>query len=509
MPRFPLPPEVLTLVFKYAITSIYLIDYSPLAGPYGGYYSDLRFRKGLLHVCRAWHEAAIQVLYEDVVFRRCIQIPMFLDTLAKAPYLGRVVKSIMILCPPPPDCEERFTGDIQKLYGCCPMATHIEYHPSFYNSHGPEGSRTKDFIPPISQNITHFTFGKCVPYAVVAICLEPVQGTLRSLSFVLGEDSQPIPANQKLSFPHLDTLAVVVHDYRHDQWNHLSRWEVTSLTHLTFFSLRGCAADEAMLELIKQSGQALRFLHIQTTSGLVQCYLDVCPNIEHLVIPENLGYFEFTKLIHPKIRWLDVWPLGLNLDIDDLSTLLDVNHLPSLQGVRTFHVSFYQFFQLPLVYPPDLHAKGGPQSNSEYDNLQLPLDLCACWIKREWLGYTFLHPLRHVVKHPDQVLDELLEKWCNQVGEHTGSNLEPQIPGMEKGKGLEDDDDPGDDWIPSEDDLGSDSSEGSDPNDVDDVEDITLEERGSLGHWYTSTGNLPIKYSTEDMVMRTHRHRFK
>ncbi|TFK70616.1 hypothetical protein BDN72DRAFT_896307 [Pluteus cervinus] len=515
-PSSQLPPEVLSVIFKYAITSTYLLDYSPLAGIYGGYYSDLRFRKGLLHVCRVWHEAAIQVLYEDVVFRRCIQIPMFLGTLERVPYLRGVVKSIMILCHPLPDCEEKFTGDIQKLYESCAKATHIEYLPPFYEANRLEGSRTKDFIPPISQNITHFTFGTCVPYAIVAICLEQVQGTIRSLSITMGEDSDPAPATQKLSFPHLNILEIISFDYRPDQWNHLLSWEAYSITHLAFSSPRGWRPEvlEGILELMKNRhlGQALKFLHIRTESN-IQRHLDVCPRLEHLVVPQNQV---FNKLTHPKIRWLDLWPTGLNLDIDDLSEFLDTDHLPRLRGVRTFHVSLYPFLQLPLLYPPDLHVEGGPQSGLEEDGIQLPLEICACWTKLERFGWTFLHPLKDIVKHPHQVLDELCGKWCNQVEDQmpVASELEPQTPetSTDKSEGLGDDEDSEDlDWIPSEEDSDGDlTSEGSDSDVGDDMGDIPLEERESIDRkWVRSYPSMSIRHSTLDVVIRTYRHRLQ
>ncbi|TFK70604.1 hypothetical protein BDN72DRAFT_838676 [Pluteus cervinus] len=501
--RSSLPPEVLTLIFKYAITFTYLLDYSPLASPSGGYYNDLRFKKGLLHVCRVWHEAAIRVLYEDVVFRRCTQIPMFLDTLGKSPYLEGVVKSIMILCNPLPDCEERFTGDIQKLYECCPKATHIEYHPPFCTTGGFEESTatTKEFIPPISHHITHLTFGKCVSYAVLENCLKQVQGTLRSLSFTLGIIS---PATQTLSFPHLNMLQVVFHGDRRDTWDHLSKWETPSLTHFTFHALKARIPEAALVTLLKSSAQSLRFFHIQTSSN-VQPFLDVCPELEHLVVTSNQNVDEF---VHPKIRWLDVWPTKSNVDTRTLCKLLDedIDHLPRLRGIRNFHVSLHTFLQLPLIFPPDLHVK-----RDFGDEVELPLDICACWIKRKRFEWTFLHPLRSFVEDHTLSRDEFLERWLAPVdGDDEREDSNSVRRGSEKenlkGEALEEVEDMEDpDWVPFEDDSESDlTSEDSDLDAEDDGDHIPIEETQSLG-WVPGV----FGFQGGETVMRTYRHKLQ
>ncbi|TFK74216.1 hypothetical protein BDN72DRAFT_76950 [Pluteus cervinus] len=415
-PAPPLPLEIWTQIFKHTTICDYLVDYSPAAGLYSHYLRDLRFRKGLLLVCRSWYMAGLSRLYRDVVFRRCTQISPFVETLRQIPHVQHLVKSMMFIFFVPLECHQSFEQDLQDLWEVCPGLTRLDYHMSLVVL----GPSIPSPMFPMSASITHLALGDLIPWNTIHDCLDQLRDVLVSLRVTLW--NIPSYRTRALSFPRLTSLEIKTILGRSytipDISTIISQWDASALTNLTLrIADQPFSSDLAFLDFLRKCGRRITFLQLDMDNN-DQRFLDLCPNLDHLVVRPTTHVSELT---HPKVKWVDIWPMKGGPSPEPANFDKELPGLPALLGVRLFDASLYPFRPLVLAIPPDLSIRTRAGHPPQILEDELPQELCACWIQatKSELMITSVHPIVQFTKSNDEIVQELLDELGLDEGEST------------------------------------------------------------------------------------------
>ncbi|KAI9060170.1 hypothetical protein FKP32DRAFT_1760449 [Trametes sanguinea] len=138
--RSTVAPELLLRIFRAARTPRFQQDPAPGQRADSPWLTELRFRKGLVLVCKGWSGPASEALYEDIVLRRMGQIAGLAHTLLGAADtvavtngqrdLAHLVKSVrMDWCIVLPNCMDAIRDALQTIFELCTRLRAFEFYP--------------------------------------------------------------------------------------------------------------------------------------------------------------------------------------------------------------------------------------------------------------------------------------------------------------------------------------------------------------------------------------------
>ncbi|KAL0565022.1 hypothetical protein V5O48_017011 [Marasmius crinis-equi] len=118
IPYHHLPPEILLVIFRFALPPPVFLNPRTIT-------SSIEQKKALLVVCRSWHDAAMEMLYEEVHLHSLISLLRFINALEESGR-GSHVKSLTIdALTPTPDSRTDFQTPLilnRALHLCTNLA---------------------------------------------------------------------------------------------------------------------------------------------------------------------------------------------------------------------------------------------------------------------------------------------------------------------------------------------------------------------------------------------------
>ncbi|TBU62017.1 hypothetical protein BD310DRAFT_974602 [Dichomitus squalens] len=355
VPKVPLhitsfPPEVLLRIFRATVPPWHECDPSVMR-PWNPWLDELRFRKNLVLVCKAFAGPATAVLYEDIVLRRMGQIPALASTLSSGTgrALGPLIRHIRIdSCVIWAPCADVVREDVMYVLRQCPALCSFAFHPhpNFPTAHSPREDDAADawdgFNPDWVLHDHTDEMGRLLQDKLAAglreldisMTLSEVQvvelhgllsaaSSLRTLKlgpvntpYGFVEDRSSLPP---LELPRLEQLQMYV-DHAPFTDYVACKWVLPSLTDLTAIHC-GYLPDT----LLEAHGRRLTYLHISPEKkdrifdySWKRCLLEGlsflsswCPVLEHLVFPASGQLASASHIIaalrSPTLRFLDIW----------------------------------------------------------------------------------------------------------------------------------------------------------------------------------------------------------
>ncbi|KAI0757939.1 hypothetical protein C8Q74DRAFT_289204 [Fomes fomentarius] len=115
-----LPHEILLSIFRLTQPHIHQYNTSVILGPRNPWLIQLRTKKALVLVCKAWSAPATVVLYDNIVLRRMGQISALANTLLKHSKLAVLVRSLCLeSCVILQHCADAAREDLGSGVGWC------------------------------------------------------------------------------------------------------------------------------------------------------------------------------------------------------------------------------------------------------------------------------------------------------------------------------------------------------------------------------------------------------
>ncbi|KAF7362167.1 hypothetical protein MVEN_00562800 [Mycena venus] len=350
------PQEILRHIFDFVIPPPFLLDPSISYGPDSPWCQSIRAKMSLINVCWAWYNAAIDALYENIAFRNVCQVSALLRTLQNQTSLdfGQMIKEIGIHCFAPEGYSAVFRNDLNAVVAGAPRLSSVVLHTP-WTSPLPVPLELKD-IP----SLAHLDCGPTVNYSDVHEHIGHLSHTLLSLSIHYYDASVASPAEAVHTFYHLETLrcpasAVSLISKR------LILPKLKTL--ILQYSLKEAelGACLAFCKIFGQNIRTLSFWPVGAISSLkyygsnaadIQPILEVCPRLEHLILPCALA--SSPDLSHSKIKWIDFWSMYNASFPNSIPT----TNFPCIQGIRQLMVSGPLLFRhIPTVIPPHLNLQ--------------------------------------------------------------------------------------------------------------------------------------------------------
>lgn len=392
-----LPPEILLRIFSATKSPLYEHDPSIVRGrnPWLG---EIRFRKGLVLVCKAWSWPATAILYEDIVLREMGQILALARTLSSGgtrDFCGLIHHLRMDSCVVWAPCTVVIREDLLAILQQCVALRSLSFHP---HPHFPDANHAADvsggwegFNPTWFVQDHSDGFGQALQSRLssglreldIASTLSETQvvelhklltsaQSLRSLKIgpvaVSGTLQDAITVLETLILPALSELQLHVN---HTAFITLvsSRWKMPSLKSVT--ALASPALPE---ELLRSHGRSLTYLNIcpKKKSGAYDhrwesCEAtalrelpELCPVLDHFVFPASKPTTRAADILAnafpPTLRYLDIWchtcdaPRG-RIE-SECQRMVNGGNSPALVRIRRLRRIVYP--DLPLICHPSL-----------------------------------------------------------------------------------------------------------------------------------------------------------
>ncbi|KAG6897672.1 hypothetical protein C0992_012421 [Termitomyces sp. T32_za158] len=363
-----LPFEILDMIFQHAVAPDFLLDSSLTAGPNSPWCHARNMKLALALVSRTWYAPGIGLLYKEVAIRRLNQIPALLETLEKSPSVfGVLVKRITLDMFVSPDYGASFTRHMQRIVDLCPRLVGFTFS-------SPLPLPTKAVLPKLRSSLRYLRVDASVSPAELYDLLKHTRKSLVSLSIHVHDPPEHLATRKIYSLPQLDSLTLKITHAGVDAWSLLGHILIMpKLERLTFELLAGHDSVEqlslrweSMIEPITafcERYENLKYLNInpgfRRKAGDMQGVLDVCPNLEHLVV-----YNGATLESHPTLKWVDICTSKMFGPDDDSRWAHDsaLNRLrksvtpvgfPALYGTRHLHICSPRLHDIATRLPPE------------------------------------------------------------------------------------------------------------------------------------------------------------
>lgn len=341
------------MIISFATAAPFFADPSLDAGPDSLWNRTTRTKKNIVPVCKKWRDIGSEFLYRDIVLRRCpnatslswtlksdsgtshgrhirtlhcsYRIPDF-DILDGSDFTSDdALRHILLLAPRIEDFS------IQSPYGPYPSSD-----PLFMQDWCSAFSRLTECIG-ILESVRHLRVAVATP-ATFGIDLHDLRNfpNLNSLTlqtpnlavlyhdlirqFTEGE-TITLPELQHLRCSTLDSISIHFLPFVTISLFDMPRLSMLTMS-LEFIQTPVDIYHRPLMETIETLGPQLTYLHFHNvnyaraaaSAGFdIQTILDLCPILEHLVIPLSTIN---APLSHPVLRWLDIWALS-NRDLAD------------------------------------------------------------------------------------------------------------------------------------------------------------------------------------------------
>ncbi|KAJ6507295.1 hypothetical protein C8R47DRAFT_1209215 [Mycena vitilis] len=336
-----LPPEILLIIFRNALPPPWMLtgSKSMLLYPSDVSAVDLRIKHTLLSVCKSWHGAGTELLYETVTFRRITQLPVFVRALEGRAGLGCLVKHLNLDCFVPRGYPKLYENETKRILELCPSLSHVGFSPPFWTPVTPP-------FPAMNSYITSLEFSSDIPYAVSLPVLVHHCSSLKSLVITIPaavDGGHPV-----LTFPKLEDLRLTLEFYSAVSG---SNWRTPNLRRLwlsrSHVEIRFTRDAELQRteKLLETYGRTLTFLRLTPFHAPCQSFLDRCPALEHLVthhIPVSIK--------HRVLKYIDVF---MSCEAPEQPTPW-AEGLPCLRRYRRLDSATSILRDIPL--PPDVGA---------------------------------------------------------------------------------------------------------------------------------------------------------
>ncbi|TFK91695.1 hypothetical protein K466DRAFT_659884 [Polyporus arcularius HHB13444] len=392
-----LPPEILLRIFSATKSPLYEHDPSIVRGrnPWLG---EIRFRKGLVLVCKAWSWPATAILYEDIVLREMGQILALARTLSSGgtrDFCGLIHHLRMDSCVVWAPCTVVIREDLLAILQQCVALRSLSFHP---HPHFPDANHAADVSGGWEGlNPTWFVqdhsdgFGQALQSRLssglreldIASTLSETQvvelhklltsaQSLRSLKIgpvaVSGTLQDAITVLETLILPALSELQLHVN---HTAFITLvsSRWKMPSLKSVT-----ALACPALPEELLRSHGRSLTYLNIcpKKKSGAYDhrwepCEAtalrelpELCPVLDHFVFPASKPTTTAADILAnafpPTLRYLDIWCHTCDAPRarieSECQRMVHGGNSPALVRIRRLRRIVYP--DLPLICHPSL-----------------------------------------------------------------------------------------------------------------------------------------------------------
>ncbi|KAI0323596.1 hypothetical protein GY45DRAFT_1439538 [Cubamyces sp. BRFM 1775] len=382
------PQELLLRIFLAIIPPTDSYDPSVGAGPWAPWISSVATRKALTLVCKQWYRPASEALYHDIVLRRMGQAAALARTLrsARVIYGSDPSKYIKRICMP----KCLVLGPFLKVFRqelafilehCSNLATFEYYpHPEFPIVSNPSGISPFMLVNPVVlESAGEHALGtallkRCasgIRRVALSEALQPehlryihrcMHGS-RLDTLILG----PVSSSDDLAgtlepldvllLPYLRRLDIHGDNVSFLDWIRMS-WQLPALKHLTVSSCTD--VPESFLGAV---GVNLTYLHIvpgskwrgEKASNTLGRLSDLCPRLEHLVLP-TVPVLNLTCVIDsPTLLYLDLWgPIQNRRVVELMCEMGHICKLPKLRTVRVLprNVRSDAYPLLPLLCDP-------------------------------------------------------------------------------------------------------------------------------------------------------------
>ncbi|KAG6847999.1 hypothetical protein H0H93_004276 [Arthromyces matolae] len=323
-------------------------------------------------VSHTWYKAGIGLLYKDIVIRRLNQLPALLETLEKSPtFFGVLVKQITLDMFVPHDYGASFTRTIQRITDLCPRLQGF-----IYTSPCPLPS--KAFLPKLTT-LKHLKVGPAISPTEYYQLLKNTRKSLVSLSIHVHDPN--LETLKIYSLPRLENLTLQIDSDGVDAWAMLSN--ILIMPKLSSLSIQIIPSHlpekqpkltwssliEPITTFCERYAGTLRYLNVNPgfcrKSGDVQPLLDVCPNLEHMVV-----YNGAEMELHSNLKYVDIctskmfgpedssqWPHDSARNRLRKSLTPTPATFPNLLGIRHIHLCSPHLYDLPSHLPPESAVK--------------------------------------------------------------------------------------------------------------------------------------------------------
>ncbi|KII93029.1 hypothetical protein PLICRDRAFT_87489 [Plicaturopsis crispa FD-325 SS-3] len=367
--RTQLPVEILRMIFFYALPPANFLDPSPQAGgKYSAWCMTLRTKKAFVLVCRTWWPAAMEALYEEVMFRSPWQIAAFVRTLDLSSFdVESSVRRVGFLCALPTGCTSSIIHELSGVLDRCHKLKSLTWDPCY---------EEETLLRPVGElicptGLTHLECGEIVDFLDLISALRGVSSNLLSLAFILPRDVQSESHATQIFQVALDRLETLRVRYAQKPIAHAalrlmtSNWTMPCLKRLTVHSSPPYDDDplqtlwEVMVTFCRAHCQRLEYFRYlpykvqQYMDFNFQPILDVCPVLKHVVI--DLGCY--MPIRHPTIQCVDI---EVSIEHSDYTRFkymtfdnaLSVENLPSLVSVRLLDQALGHLPEIPYIISP-------------------------------------------------------------------------------------------------------------------------------------------------------------
>ncbi|KIJ68585.1 hypothetical protein HYDPIDRAFT_106798 [Hydnomerulius pinastri MD-312] len=355
-----LPPEIVIKILEGATPPNMFLDPHLGRGPHSAWCTAMQTKLSFLVVCKYWYDCAIKLLYRDIVFRRRTQIESFVMTLTNHLDLRGHVKSVHVSSFLVKANDTRLNRLFRMLPNATKFTVGMDRVAGLELQHYKE--RRCQFPHPESgmERITYLDIqdpASLDNFAIKLSLFKNLEFLAISLFYLVEFEPLPeLPSDDPLTLWDLQELQVsVAGDNLYDDELLKSLtivWELPSLCHLTFVQDNICAdIIPAYKKILTAYGPQIKTLSLAVTrnnrrgvprfrppfltTNNIQELIDLCPYLEHLVIPEAIE-LKNPSLFHPRIQRVDIWtadhtPESVAPPIRDLFT---TEQFPKLKNVR-------------------------------------------------------------------------------------------------------------------------------------------------------------------------------
>ncbi|KII86962.1 hypothetical protein PLICRDRAFT_43654 [Plicaturopsis crispa FD-325 SS-3] len=328
----------------------------------------LRTKKAFVLVCRTWWPAAMEALYEEVMFRSPWQIAAFVRTVDFSSFdVASSVRRVGFLCALPTGCTSAIIHELSGVLHRCHKLKSLTWDPCYEEE--PLPRPVGELICP--TGLTRLECGETVEFLDLISALRGVSCNLLSLAFILPPDVEAetqSTQNFQVALNRLETLRV---RYAQLPIAHAAlrlmtgNWTTPCLKRLTLHSGSPYDHDplqtlwEVMVTFCRSHCQRLEYFryvpyNVQQCIGFnFQPILDICPALKHVVV--DLGCY--MPIRHPAIQCVDIEVSIEHLDYTRFKYLtfdnaLSVENLPSLVSVRLLDNALGDLPEIPYIISP-------------------------------------------------------------------------------------------------------------------------------------------------------------
>jgi hypothetical protein len=377
-----LPNELLREILLEAIPPRIFLDPHIGRGPNSAWCNAIRTKRSIVLVCKNWYECAIQILYEDIVFRRRGQIERFLVALSSNTRLPLLVKSVHVAS----HLIHAYDTHLNRLFRMTPNVTRLTVGmgpvAGLEKRHFRE--RRSQFPHPQAglEKVTHLEISDPASVDNFAVKIHLFK-SLKFLALSLHNSPGFVPVNHLRRYTQgcLEELQISVGaDDNCD--NEILKivadiWRFPALCHLTIIQKGfGTKIMPAYHKLLASYGHQLEYLSItvsrseradegftpseRLSTAHIQTLICRCPQLNHLVIPPVVIKNE--PLFHDNLHRVDIWTDKSvpESEVDRMRGLFTTAHFPNLRGVRFVDWALLALSgpRLPVLVPHNIVREG-------------------------------------------------------------------------------------------------------------------------------------------------------